>query len=537
MSSTTTFNDWTLYGLSDETAPPSYDAGTKSLTLSASLTDGAPIVYQFYDNLFDGGKTFDQVRNDLRFDLKLNLSNDGRAAYSDFIVDVVTMPPVNVAGYPAHPTLAHFHPASNQTPSTLTKYSSYRLDQGSSYGEHLQNLNGATRAHLSGDLMEPGEKASWNAAKVHHWDGVFALVITPITSATYYAPHGDVGNRLQGLSADNPASGSQFAYENVVNQHYTPDVIGTDRNDLLVGSAGESNIRGGNGRDTALGRDGNDTIHGEAGDDFLYGQKGMDTLSGGDGNDVADGGADADSLDGGYGDDTLLGGSGNDSLIGGDGNDTLDGGLDDDRLDGGYGDDTLLGDYGDDRMIGGDGNDRMNGGIGDDRMFGGFGNDTMNGGEGADRVKGDQGDDVVNGGFGQDILNGGAGNDTLNGGADADLIIGDGGHDYLVGGEGADRFDFNFLGDSRPGANRDIIEDFSGAAGDRFDVAGIDARAGSGTANDAFTYIGSAGFGGVAGQLRYHDGLVQADTNGDRIADFEVRLDGAPAMQADYFIL
>ena len=114
-TSTFTLKDWTVYTLSDETAPASFDAASNTLTLSPSLTDTAPIVYQFYDNLFDIGKSAAEVRNDLRFDLNLNLANDGRSAFSDIIVDAVTMPPVNIAGNPAHPTLAHFHPSAIAT--------------------------------------------------------------------------------------------------------------------------------------------------------------------------------------------------------------------------------------------------------------------------------------------------------------------------------------------------------------------------------------------------------------------------------------
>ncbi|WP_109116729.1 calcium-binding protein [Azospirillum sp. TSO22-1] len=536
-TSTFTLKDWTVYALSGETAPASFDAASNTLTLSPSLTDTAPIVYQFYDNHFDIGKTTAEVQNDLRFDMKLNLANDGRSAFSDFIVDAVTMPPVNIVGNDGHPTLAHFHPSAITTPGSLTQSNAYRLEMESSYATTKPNLHGATRAHLFGDLVEPGETANWTAAKVHHWDGVFSLVITPITSATYYAPYGDAGNRLQGLSTTNPASGSQVAYENVVNQHYSPDVIGTARSDLLVGADGDSSITGGDGRDTALGRDGNDTLAGGNDGDFLYGGNGTDTVLGGDGNDVADGGADADSLDGGTGDDLLLGGAGNDTLVDGAGNDTMDGGLDDDTMDGGFGDDVMTGNYGIDHVNGGGGNDQIRGDIGDDQMQAGDGDDTANGGEGADWVTGNAGNDVVYGGFGIDTLNGADGNDTLDGGPDADLVIGDGGLDHLTGGEGADRFDFNRVSDSRAGAEHDLIEDFGIGTGDRFDVAGIDAKSGSGAANDAFTYIGDEAFHGRAGELRYAGGLVQADVNGDGTADFEVEIVGAPALDVDHFIL
>jgi serralysin len=53
--------------------------------------------------------------------------------------------------------------------------------------------------------------------------------------------------------------------------------------------------------------------------------------------------------------------------------------------------------------------------------------------------------------------------------------------------------------------------------------ADIDGTAG----NQAFRFIGSAAFSGVDGQLRFAGGLLQGDTNGDRVADLEVRIVGA----------
>jgi len=531
MTYTFTMRDWTVYSLSDETAAYNLNEATNTLTLSPSLTDSAPVVYQFYDNLFDTSTS--NVRNDLRFNLDLKLTNNGDASYSNVLVDAVTMSPINVAGYPAHPTIAHFHPADNPGPGTLTQSQSYSIQPEETYGSLLTNLNGATRAHLTGNTIEPGETANWTAAKVHHWDGVFALVVTPVSTL----PYGDVGNRLQGLDPSNPASGSQFAYQNVVNQHYSGTAEGTFANDLLVGSDGASTITGGAGRDTALGRDGNDAVSGGDGDDFLYGQKGMDTLTGGEGNDLLDGGADVDMVEGWSGDDMVLGGAGNDTVYGGDGNDTVDGGLDEDTVDGGWGNDIVGGGYGNDMLYGGYGNDQMYGYWGDDTLRGGVGADTLFGGENNDRLNGEDGEDALFGGFGSDTLNGAGGEDTLHGGTESDLIVGDGGRDHLYGGSEADRFDFNFLPDSGTGSGRDVIEDFNRTEGDKFDVAGIDAQLNAGSANDTFTYIGANAFGGVAGQLRYANGVVQADVNGDRNADFEVEIVGSPPLQAADFIL
>ena len=50
--------------------------------------------------------------------------------------------------------------------------------------------------------------------------------------------------------------------------------------------------------------------------------------------------------------------------------------------------------------------------------------------------------------------------------------------------------------------------------------------------NAAFVWLGTAAFGGAAGQLHYktnatlNQTLVEGDTNGDRIADFQLALIG-----------
>jgi Ca2+-binding RTX toxin-like protein len=81
---------------------------------------------------------------------------------------------------------------------------------------------------------------------------------------------------------------------------------------------------------------------------------------------------------------------------------------------------------------------------------------------------------------------GGPGNDVLRGGSGDDRLLGGTGEDVLVGGLGqrradrggadADRFVYNSVQESPLGAaNRDRINDFSSAQGDRIDLSGIDA--------------------------------------------------------------
>ena len=59
--------------------------------------------------------------------------------------------------------------------------------------------------------------------------------------------------------------------------------------------------------------------------------------------------------------------------------------------------------------------------------------------------------------------------------------------------------------------------------------------------NQAFTFLGTGAFTGVAGQLRYEqvsgNTFISGDTNGDGVADFMIRVDGVHSLGSDDFIL
>lgn len=180
------------------------------------------------------------------------------------------------------------------------------------------------------------------------------------------------------------------------------------------------------------------------------------------------------------------------------------------------------------------GNDTLNGRNGNDLIDGGTGSDTLSGGDGRDQLLGGDNDDLLNGDGGDDRLTGGNGNDTLRGGSGADWLDGGAGADTLTGNAGADTFDFNALTDSRPGS-RDTITDFN-RADDMIDLTGIDANT-SLAGDQAFFLIGNAAFSNQAGQLRYANGVLSGDVNGDGIADFEVRIQGNVALDVTDFWL
>lgn len=324
------------------------------------------------------------------------------------------------------------------------------------------------------------------------------------------------------------------------------------------------------------GTDNDDKFIGYTDDDFLYGMGGNDALFGQTGSDLLDGGTGNDVL-GGYfqtyvdvdgsfellefddydaDPDTLLGGAGDDMIYAGIG-DSVDGGADVDTLgfDLRYASAGVTGNLG---VLTDGGRIRFGGAIlqnieqigdviltnFDDRIVagaGGLGAFVYLAGEGGnDVLVGTRGRDVFSGGSGDDRLTGLGGNDILVGDQGNDVLIGGAGRDVLRGGAGADRFVFA-AGDT--GATimlADRIEGFRHSDGDRIALNLIDADTTT-VADDAFTFIGSAAFGGVAGQLRFErigaDTFVQGDTDGDSVADVMIRLEGDVVLVRSDFAL
>jgi Ca2+-binding RTX toxin-like protein len=259
-----------------------------------------------------------------------------------------------------------------------------------------------------------------------------------------------------------------------------------------------------------------------------------------DGRNVLIGSAGDDSLSGGGGIDKLFGGAGGDGLSGGAGNDVLHGDAGADRLYGGDGDDVLYGDAGADYLNGGDGYgfdvaDYSNGSTGVVvNLFAG----TASGGDaqgdsfvGIENLSGTQGNDSLVGDSGRNALQGGNGNDVL---------IGARGEDSLTGGAGADRFLYIDVVQSPVGLGAsDGISDFSHAQGDKIELWPIDADT-TIAGNQAFSFIGTGLYTGVAGQLRYSfDGYVTTvagDVDGDGTSDFHIRF-GPIGLVASDFVL
>lgn len=157
---------------------------------------------------------------------------------------------------------------------------------------------------------------------------------------------------------------------------------------------------------------------------------------------------------------------------------------------------------------------------------------------GSDSLAGTSAADVIWALEGADVVTGLAGADTLHGQDGDDVLIGGEGSDTLTGGAGVDTFRVN-PDDSGLGAAADRITDFLSGT-DRVDLAAIDADANV-AGNQAFSFIGSAAFGSVAGQLRVaYDGMdtwLEADTNGDGTADFQIVLSGSVVPVTADFVL
>lgn len=178
-----------------------------------------------------------------------------------------------------------------------------------------------------------------------------------------------------GTSSLNSVNSTSFGVQNLTTttltaKSYGGTLLGTTRDEKIIGSNLLDFIYAGGGGDVVYGNGGNDLLNGDAGNDVLYGGTGDDELYGGrkglnnpnDGADILYGEAGNDKLYGGTGNDQLWGEGQNDQLWGEAGDDYLNGGNDQDWLNGGTGNDTLLGNSGSDILLGGLGADQLTGG-------------------------------------------------------------------------------------------------------------------------------------------------------------------------------
>jgi Ca2+-binding RTX toxin-like protein len=296
---------------------------------------------------------------------------------------------------------------------------------------------------------------------------------------------------------------------------------------------------------------------GLAGNDTLTSLHGMDTLVGGLGNDtylvttgdviVEQTGEGTDTVRSGVtwvlgdnleklvltGSDAInaTGNSLNNSLTGNSAANVLDGGGGNDTMAGAGGNDTYMVDSTGDRVV-----EAANAGIDtvistiDYKLTANVENLTLVGtaplrGTGnslSNVIIGNDGNNVIDGASGSDTLDGGAGNDVIRGGTGDDVIIGGAGIDQMSGGKGSDVFVFNAVTDSPAGTGRDAISDFTRGQ-DKIDLSAIDADL-IHDGHQSYLFVGANAFSGTAGELRFSSGLLQADANGDGVADVEIAI-------------
>ncbi|CAN5451002.1 hypothetical protein BH10PSE7_BH10PSE7_08030 [soil metagenome] len=316
-------------------------------------------------------------------------------------------------------------------------------------------------------------------------------------------------------------------------------------------------------------RGGNDTVRGSRAADTLVGGDGRDQLSGDQGTDVIRGGQGADRLSGGIGNDTfqLEGVSDISGLA-----ETINGGADTDRVDLNSfnatgkvdltkvvftsiealslsnNDATItaaqLSAF--DTVSGGGGTDRItlsaagavnlsNADIINIEEFRGTGGaDTFNFSNvpQGQTAFGLGGNDILKGGTGVDLLDGGAGADTITGGDGGDVIVGGDGKDLLTGGALADRFDFLEPSQAGNGGGRDVIVDFKTGV-DVINLRSIDAD----TSQNGDQFFTFGAFNGDAGRLRYVGGILEGDTDGNNVADFQIQFTGTPVIAVGDILL
>ena len=352
---------------------------------------------------------------------------------------------------------------------------------------------------------------------------------------------------------------------------YIETGIGTDS--VNAGTGDDTIVLYGTGLKTASGGAGDDIFYAYTGTDAIFGDQGIDQVNysyasaglivnlqtGRGAGDIAEGDTyrSIEDIVGSYYGDTLGGSgayntisglSGNDTIIGGAGGDELDGGADVDTLSyvsssaavkidlqngtasGGHADGDSFFNF--ENISGSAFNDTLYGDAGANLLQGFDGNDSVNGRDGADRLYGQAGADALDGGAGADTLSGGDGNDSIYGNTDRDV---------LYGGAGADRFVFKTTADTGvSSALQDVIMDFVAADGDKIDVSAIDANT-SASGNQAFSFIGTAAFHGISGELRYQisgaSTYVYGDVNGDKAIDFAIRINDDIALASGDFIV
>ena len=334
---------------------------------------------------------------------------------------------------------------------------------------------------------------------------------------------------------------------------------GNSGNNIITGNASANTLWGGDGGDSLNGASGVDTFIGGSGNDIFYVDTAYDRIieAVGGGTDTVISSAThkamADEVENMRLTGSAVSGTGNglgNTMTGTSGNNTLSGLSGNDWLDGGSGGDSLVGGYGNDKFVVDTATDIVIEGVnqGQDTVFSnlsytlaqnvenvalsGIGNINAIGNTAANFLTGNLANNNLFGLDGDDKLWGGGGQDSLVGGSGADGMWGGAGSDSYFGGAGADYFNFTTVTDSPTGGS-DYIGDLTTL--DSVDLSAIDANVNA--SNDqAFVFIGGNAFGGNAGELRFANGQLEGDVNGDGTADLVIRVQANTAVEFWNFV-
>ena len=128
---------------------------------------------------------------------------------------------------------------------------------------------------------------------------------------------------------------------------------------------------------------------------------------------------------------------------------------------------------------------------------------------------------------GNDALIGGDQTDLLIGLKGNDRLVGNRGGDVLIGGKGKNKFVYAAIKDS-PNRNGEQDQILGFGKKDKLDLSGF---------NQKLRFIGSDGFKGTAGDVRFKNETLEMDHDGDGSADFAVLMSGVNSLKGSNLIL
>jgi Ca2+-binding RTX toxin-like protein len=346
-----------------------------------------------------------------------------------------------------------------------------------------------------------------------------------------------------------------FRIENLWGTQYADALVGNDSSNSLAGNGGDDLLDGGDGDDLLWGGGGNDELKGGGGADLLSGGVGIDTVSyyespegviallgfeGAGGDAEGDNFADIENLTGSIYADILWGDDGVNKLMGMDGADVLRGLDGSDTLDGGAGADTMLGGPGGDTYYVDNGADDIIevGNQGADQVLTSVSYSLAPGSEVENLGTTDRGATTAISLGGNEYAN------RISGNAGVNVIVGGAGLDTMWGGDGGDIFVWHSITEmgSTVDANSDTVGDFNAAIGDLIVLNLIDADGNAGNGDTAFSFIGTAdnpftAAGQISWAIGGADTYILLNTDGDAAADGVIRVLGAQAVDASWFVL